>query len=123
MKVRVEKKMKKMEDKCAKMEEELKEKEKENKLQSIKMKEIIRSSQEISTQPVSENAPKWNYSTITASKKVPVKLDKLNNSVYESDPSGRSRSIEPQMLRLRARSKVDTNLKVSKKSQLKSKLK
>lgn len=115
--------MKKIEERCAKMEEELKEKEKENKLQSMKIKEIIRSSQEVSTQPVGENAPKWNYSTIVSSKKTPVKLDKLNNSVYESEPSSRSRSIEPQMLRLRAKSKIDTNLKVSQKSRLKSKLK
>jgi len=122
MKTKFDKKLKKMENKCSQLENQLKEKEKESKLHSIKMKDIIRSQHDdLHQTSLTDELPQWNYNNKSGKKPLP---QRANLTSYESEPNVRSRSIEPQRIRLRTKSKIDTGLKPGLKTKkIKAKLK
>ena len=122
MKTKFDKKVEALQEKCDKLENDVKEKEKENKLHALKIKDLVRAQREEITRSMAKKLPDLN-STVDMEAKKLSKLVNLNSSVYESEPSARSRSIDPKRIKLRAQSKIDTNLKVShNKGRVSSKL-
>ena len=99
-KSKIERRMKKLQEKCDFFEAEVKEKDKENKLHAIKIKDIIRSQSQFHKTKRVKKLPNLNGSTIIKSKK--SKLQSLNNTRSDSEPAkGRAKSIEPRRIKIR----------------------
>ncbi|CAI2364545.1 unnamed protein product [Moneuplotes crassus] len=113
-KAKYEKKFKKLVEKCEVLENEIKEKDKENKLHAIKMKDIIRSQSNFNRTRRVKKLPNLNSSTASSKNS---NIHSLNGKNYETEPgSGRSRSIDPQRIKLKSKARINTNLKVTLKS-------
>jgi hypothetical protein len=110
MKYKMEKKIKKLQDKCNFLENDVKEKEKENKLHEIKMKDFIRTQNEFRKSGI-KKLPKLSQSAMD-NHKDGKKVGELNSTRYKSDGS-RSISIDPKRVILSSKSRINTNRKGS----------